>query len=256
MTPGAATEREAVLDGVASLHAALVDAADPARAAREQAYLKHCFDRHLGVTVPRTRALVGAWRRDTEPDVATAVAVARGLWASDVFDDRRAAAEIWVAEAHRLGPEHLDELAAMVAEGRTWALVDPLAHVTAGIVLTAHPEAADRADGWSTDPSTWVRRLSVLCLSRPVRAGSVPFATFERVADRLVDEREFFVAKALGWVLRDLGGTDPGSVEAWCRPRIARMSGVTWREARKRLPAAVVAELDGRRTGGAPGRRS
>ena len=71
----------------------------------------------------------------------------------------------------------------------------------------------------------------------------MPFGTFARVADRLLDEREFFIRKAIGWVLRDLGRDDPASVEAFCRPRMARMSTVTWAEARKRLAPEVVAEL-------------
>jgi 3-methyladenine DNA glycosylase AlkD len=88
-----------------------------------------------------------------------------------------------------------------------------------------------------------VRRLSVLSLSRPVRAGVVPFGTFAGVADRLLDEREFFIRKAIGWVLRDMGSDDPDAVEAFCRPRMGRMSTVTWAEARKRLRPEVVAEL-------------
>ena len=89
-----------------------------------------------------------------------------------------------------------------------------------------------------------MRRLAVLSLSRPVRAGVVPFAIFTEVADRLLDEREFFIRKAIGWVLRDVGRDDPASVEAFCRPRMGRMSTVTWAEARKRLAPDVVAELD------------
>ena len=148
--------------------------------------------------------------------------------------------------ARRLAPEHLDRLEAMVRDARTWALVDPLAHIVAGTVLTGHPDVADaNVERWSLDEgSFWVRRLAVLSLSRPVRAGVVPFATFAAVADRLLDEREFFIRKAIGWVLRDIGRDDPASVEAFCRPRMARMSTVTWREARKRLAPEVVAELD------------
>lgn len=233
----------------AAIHAELVAAADPARAISERAYLKQCFDEHLGVSVPVTRRIVTDWRHGARLDEAGVLSVARELWHSPVFDDRRAAAELWVVEAPRLGPDHLDELAAMVSEGRTWALVDPLAHVAAGVVLTTHPGAVGVVDDWSIDASPWVRRLSVLCLSRPVRAGAVPFATFERIADRLVDEREFFVAKAVGWVLRDIGRRDPAAVEAWCRPRMDRMAAVTWREARKVLPPGVVPGLERERPG-------
>src|SRR5690606_843086 len=98
----------------------------------------------------------------------------------EVYEDRRAAVELWVARAAELGSEHLDRLEAMVRDARTWALVDPLAHTVAGTVLTCHPAVADGiVDRWSLDDgSFWVRRLSVLALSRPVCAGAVPLATF------------------------------------------------------------------------------
>ena len=92
-----------------------------------------------------------------------------------------------------------------------------------------------------------MRRLAVLSLSRPVRAGAVPFATLAAVADRLLDEREFFVRKAIGWVLRDIGRRDPDLVAGFLSSRMGRVSGVTWREARKPLPADTVADLEQRR---------
>ena len=134
-------------------------------------------------------------------------------------------------------------------DARTWALVDPLGHTVAGTIFTRHPAAAAaHVERWSLDEgSFWVRRLAVLSLSRPVRAGVVPFATFATVADRLLDEREFFIRKSIGWVLRDIGRDRPDEVEAFCRPRMPRISTVTWREAQKRLAPDIVAELDGLR---------
>ncbi len=234
----------------ARLHDQLVAVGDPSRAAGEQAYLRHSHAVHLGVPMGAGRRIVKGWLKDRRPRLDDALAVARRLWPSPVYEDRRAAVEIWAEEAGDLGPEHLDELEAMVRDARTWALVDTLAHTVAGKVLVRHPDAAGAVDRWSLDEeSFWVRRLAVLSLSRPVRAGVVPFATFERVADRLLDEREFFVRKAIGWVLRDIGRDRPDEVEAFCRPRMRRISTVTWREARKRLAPAVAAELDARRSG-------
>jgi 3-methyladenine DNA glycosylase AlkD len=218
------------------------------RAEGAKAYLKHCYD-HLGVAMGPGRRTVKDWFRRVRPEPAAALAVAAVLWRSEVYEDRRAAVELWMLVVGHLTPDHLASLEAMVREARTWALVDPLAHTVAGTVLTTYPEVAPaNVDRWSLDEgSFWVRRLSVLSLSRPVCAGSVPFATFSAVADRLLDEREFFIRKAIGWVLRDIGRLAPCDVEAFCRPRMPRMSTVTWREAQKRLAPEVVAELAARR---------
>jgi 3-methyladenine DNA glycosylase AlkD len=55
-------------------------------------------------------------------------------------------------------------------------------------------------------------------------------------AEPMLDEREFFIRKAIGWVLRELGKRRPETVAAWLAPRTQRASGVTMREAVKYLP--------------------
>jgi 3-methyladenine DNA glycosylase AlkD len=54
----------------------------------------------------------------------------------------------------------------------------------------------------------------------------------------MLDESEFFIRKAIGWVLRETGKRRPDEVYAWLAPRTARASGVTMREAVKHLGAA------------------
>ena len=54
----------------------------------------------------------------------------------------------------------------------------------------------------------------------------------------MLDEKEFFIRKAIGWVLREVGKKRPAEVVAWLAPRTGRASGVTMREAVKYLPEA------------------
>jgi 3-methyladenine DNA glycosylase AlkD len=49
------------------------------------------------------------------------------------------------------------------------------------------------------------------------------------------DVKEFFIRKAIGWVLRDTSRKRPELVAGWIEPRAALASGVTVREAVKRL---------------------
>ena len=55
----------------------------------------------------------------------------------------------------------------------------------------------------------------------------------------MLAEREFFIRKAIGWVLRDTGRRRPGLVAGWLAPRVHLASGVTVREAVKPLPPGV-----------------
>jgi 3-methyladenine DNA glycosylase AlkD len=233
----------AVGEAVAQIGDGLAAVASAERAVGAKAYLKSDYE-FLGVRVPDGRPVFRGWLRRVRPDTATVVAVAERLWQSDVFEHRWGSTELLMARAEHLGPGVLATVEAMVADAGTWALVDPLAYNVAGTILTVHPDAARAVERWAEDGSFWVRRLAVLSLSRPVRAGVVPFDTLAGVADRLLDEREFFVRKAIGWVFRDVAKKDPEAVAGFLRPRMSRVSGVTWREARKPMPAAVVAELE------------
>ena len=234
---------DVVEQAVAEITGALVPLGTRERAVGAKAYLKSDY-RFLGVATPDGRPVFKGWLRAAKPDIATVLAVADRLWQSDVFEHRWGATELLTARAKQLDPDTLVRIEAMVRDAGTWALVDPLSYNVAGTILTVHPDAAAVVDRWVEDGSFWVRRLAVLCLSRPVRAGAVPFDTLAGVSDRLLDEREFFVRKAIGWVLRDIAKLDPEAVAGFLRPRMARVSGVTWREARKPLPSPAVAELE------------
>ena len=67
-----------------------------------------------------------------------------------------------------------------------------------------------------------------------LKAGA-DFDRFAGWADAMLDERELFIGKAIGRVLREAGKTRAAELYEWPLPRAARTSGVTMREAVKYL---------------------
>jgi 3-methyladenine DNA glycosylase AlkD len=65
----------------------------------------------------------------------------------------------------------------------------------------------------------------------------------------MLEEREFFIRKAIGWVLRETSKKRPELVFDWFLPRAERASGVTTREAVKYLPEQERAGILSRRAG-------
>jgi 3-methyladenine DNA glycosylase AlkD len=59
----------------------------------------------------------------------------------------------------------------------------------------------------------------------------------------MLGEKEFFIRKAIGWVLRDTAKKRPAMVYEWLLPRVGRVSGVTMREAIKPLSEGQRAAL-------------
>jgi 3-methyladenine DNA glycosylase AlkD len=212
------------------------------RADGEKAYLRSDLD-FIGATVSDVRAAI----RDLAPrlDHDELVAIATELWAKPIHELRTAAVLLLARDARRLRSDDLAFVERLARESRTWALLDYLAVDVVGPMVEADPAALRTdLDRWSTDADFWVRRASLLAELRPIRHGA-PLDRFAARADRMLDEREFFIRKAIGWVLREAGRRRPDEVAAWLAPRTHRASGVTMREAVKRLPTEIGERLMG-----------
>jgi 3-methyladenine DNA glycosylase AlkD len=215
---------------------------NPARAVHEQRYL-HSDLTFLGTGVPAVRAVaVKAWRAKplTRADLHTVV---MDLWARRIHECRMAAVELLVAGRAVLLAEDMDLVETLVRDAGTWALVDPLAITVAGSLVERFGSVGVVLDRWSSDEDFWVRRAALLALLGALRRGEGDLPRFLRYADAMLDEREFFIRKAIGWVLRETARKRPAEVLAWLAPRTHRASGVTMREAVKYLPSVEAARL-------------
>jgi 3-methyladenine DNA glycosylase AlkD len=215
----------------------MVAAGDAVRAEGSKAYLKS--DRQFaGVTVPDGRRIVRDELRahplTTPSDV---VDLATVLWSGRYFESRRFACEVLQASAKQLDVAHLEFLESLVRNGETWAIVDPLAIDVVGSVSERFArETAVVLDRWSLDPTSfWVRRASILALLKPMKKDAKRWSEFERRADALIDEREFFIQKAIGWIGRDVARRQPEIVRPWYLANESRMTVVARREIVKYL---------------------
>jgi 3-methyladenine DNA glycosylase AlkD len=227
----------------AAIEAAIRAAGTPERAVSEQAYLKIGLE-FTGTAVPAARAIVQSWRRGQPGltrDLLTGVAAA--LWARPVFDCRMAAVLLLADQRALLTSADAPLLERLLRDSGTWALVDSMAADVMGSLVERYPELTATLDRWSADPDFWLRRSAMLALLVPLRRGAGDFERFARYADQMLGEREFFIRKAIGWVLRETGKRRPDLVAAWLAPRIGRASGVTVREAVKPLSPAQREEL-------------
>ena len=123
-------------------------------------------------------------------------------------------------------PERMDEL-----DG--WAIADNFADA-AGPRLIAEPSRLDLVETCVDSPHLWTRRASLVFTLAWMRAGRSP----ERMlgwAARLVPDREWFIQKAIGWWLRELGKRDPDRVRAWLAAHGAGLKPFARREAEKYL---------------------
>ncbi|APE43100.1 DNA alkylation repair protein [Sulfitobacter alexandrii] len=212
--------------------------ADPDRAAQMQAY--HKIDRpYLGLSNPQINDLVKEWRAGT--DAKARVAIADGLWRTDVFEARLAAAKL-LTQA-RIRPDDTPAwqlIASWTPTFDSWAIADH-ACMAGARRLVADPARLDEVETWVSSDHMWTRRaalVSTLPWTKQNNPKPAESAARDRIlgwAAHLVADREWFIQKAIGWWLRDLSKHDPARTTAFIDRHGGDMKPFARREALRHL---------------------
>jgi 3-methyladenine DNA glycosylase AlkD len=227
---------------LAFARAELSQRADPARAAGAQAYMKSEMPFH-GVGAKGTREAARAvLARFPLADARAWRAAILALWRGAAFrEERYVAIEILKAPRYHefLDLDALPVMEEMISHGAWWDLVDAVATRPLGELLARQPAAMRRTlRAWSRAESLWLRRAAILAqLNFKERTDR---ALLRRLIAPSLPSREFFLAKAIGWALRQFARTDPQWVRAYVEEHRARLAPLSIREALRHVGGAEV----------------
>lgn len=219
--------------------ARLQQMADPAKAAAVQRYFKETV-RSFGVAVPEVRRL-----------------------ASEVFSLVK---ETWTLEeavelCHLLlsRPELEAKALAVVVLGRfrrqfypgllpifkrwlendylaNWASVDLFCPDCIGTMIERYPELSLEIQTWAFHPNRWVKRGSVVSFIKLAKNPEF-LPVIYQIAASLFPVKDDLIHKAVGWLLREAGKTDPSQLEAFLLNNGPRVPRTTLRYAIEAFPA-------------------
>jgi 3-methyladenine DNA glycosylase AlkD len=231
---------------VAFFRARFRAAGDARDAAAQKAYMKSALAFH-GVDQKMVRGACAEFcAAHPELERASLRAAVDALYASEWFDLHSAAVGLLERKRALIGTADARWLIGLVRASACWAHVDWLATKIVPRALGSEPARARTLRTWARDRDFWVRRTALLAQLDELRAGGDDFALFEELAVPMLGEREFFIRKAIGWVLRDVSRKRPELTFAFAKRHGAAMSGLTWREATRRLPSSLRAKLPAR----------
>jgi 3-methyladenine DNA glycosylase AlkD len=213
-------------------------AGSAARAVGEKAYLKSEL-RFWGTSQDSIRAAVREYC-DAHPDLRRTDlrAIAQALYATDVHELRASAIGVLERQRGALDDRDVTWLIGLVRKSKSWAYVDWIAPKVIGDIIARDPRARRHLAAWAMDDNFWVRRTALLAEHDALRAGGGDFALWSRLAAAMLDEREFFIRKAIGWVLREVSKKRPELTYAFLRKHRDRVSRLSLLEGAKYLPAA------------------
>ncbi|MDU0478141.1 DNA alkylation repair protein [Staphylococcus chromogenes] len=223
---------------LAHIRAGFTPFADPERAKGQQAYLK-TDEPMIGVTNGDLRAVVNAVSLELlgrNPALEELLAVAEHTWTHAESRDERRAAIFLLALPRYARLTTIDAMPLirrLVTEGAWWDLVDALVKVQPFVRASAPAESDTLMREWARDEDLWIRRYAIIS-QLGTRSKLDKDLLVDCILPNLAD-REFFVAKAIGWALRDHARHDPEWVREFVSVHEKRMQPLSKREALKHL---------------------
>ena len=198
-------------------------------AAAMRAYMKDVAP-FLGVTTPGRRAAQkAAWRDLGAIDEPTLTAATARLWALPEREYQYAACDLIDRSGRHLSGGFLaDPVESLLTAKPWWDTVDSLGNAAVSPVTARHPELVALMWTWLDTGDRWLIRAALQ--HQRGRKADTDFALLYAMCDRFAADREFFIAKAIGWALRDATRWDPRGVQAFVDAHPA-LSTVARREA-------------------------
>lgn len=100
----------------------------------------------------------------------------------------------------------------LVTHKSWWDTVDFLAAIIAGAWFKKFPEHIKPVtEKWNTSENIWLQRTSILFQLKYKK--DTDLKLLSKYIKRLFSSNEFFVQKAIGWILREYSKTDPVMVQ-------------------------------------------
>jgi len=158
----------------------------------------------------------------------------RLLWALPHREEKYLALEYALQHRQFITSESLDLYEELIRQGAWWDFVDTIAvHLVGEALLHERKPIKSILDKWINDDDMWIRRTAIL--SQNKHKASTDEKMLYKYIERRMHEREFFIAKAIGWALREYSYTNPKSVKLFISQNKNELAPLSVREGSKRL---------------------
>jgi 3-methyladenine DNA glycosylase AlkD len=217
---------------IVSLGKAFKAAADPSNAVFQKAYMRDQFS-FFGLKTEIRRQITKDYFRKMEiGDHATLVTVVKEMWVLPQREYQYAAQELMVHDKKLWTPGTIELIEYCISHKSWWDTVDYLNSYGSGIYFQKFPESMEAITSvWNKSSNMWLNRSSLLFQLKYKERTDVKL--LGRYIKNLSSSKEFFIQKAIGWILREYSKTN----SAWVRDFIGdnKLAALSIKEGSKYL---------------------
>jgi len=217
----------------------LAKRADPEKAVGMAAYMKTDMPFYGVQKKARTEVLRALKKRFPIADNDTYRSMVETLWRRPHREEKYLAIAVAKGDPRFVTVANIDLYERLIVEGAWWDFVDDVAVNCVGLVhRTERTTMEPVIEEWVDHEFMWLRRTALI--SPLKHKAETDYETLFDHCLRRAHEKEFFIRKAIGWILREYAKTEPQRVREFLMEHRAVWSGLTFREASKHLDLAGI----------------
>jgi len=182
--------------------------ANPENAFFMKKYMKDKFS-FLGIKSPERRALTRAFYKNyNRPDINTLENIVRKLWKMEEREFQYFAMELVDKELKKMVRSDVQLFEYFVVNKSWWDTVDFIAANLVGKHLLNFPGLIEQMNKkWISSENMWLNRTALLFQLK--YKNDMDAKLLKQNILKCRDSKEFFIRKAIGWVLREYSKTNP-----------------------------------------------
>lgn len=195
-------------------------------------YMKDKFE-FLGIRSPLRKELQKEFLKGIDKKTPIDKDLVNDLWNQPYREYQYLAIDYLIKKKKQFEKEDILLIKNLIETKSWWDSVDLIATYLLGELCKLYPELVDEyIVGWSKDSNMWIRRSAILYQLKYKE--SIDTEILEIVIKNNENDKEFFIRKAIGWILREYSKTN----KTWVLNFINRnenLSKLTVKEASKYL---------------------
>lgn len=229
---------------ITALRKELIKRRDTTHATFHKNYHKSTKDFYGLKNAALVEAVTKVFPKKPKLDKDELIALGLELWSSNWFEEQAAGLMLIERCDKELTPKDLPMLKKITEECEGWAMLDYLVTRHLGTLAMNYPdEVYPKVRKWTKSKHLWTRRAAILIHVMPSRKKQLRAEFATRTFEELLHEKEFFIRKAIGWTLREIGKHYPDLTFEFLREHKKEASGLTLREGGRNLPPRLQKEL-------------
>ena len=195
--------------------------------------------KYLGVRTPDFRVLIKEWWieiKNWPPEKL--IGFAKELVATRIFECNQLAFELLSKNKNALSLLKLKDLEELGKNMDNWATTDCFSVMLSGWVWRENQITDSDVLNWLETGNLWWRRtavVSTVALNLRSRGGKGDAKRTLMICEKVINDRENMIVKALSWALRELSKSDKQAVEIFMKKYHSQMAGLARREVYTKL---------------------